>query len=139
MGERMIQQMHKTLSLTAETGRLAEIREQVDALLRDAGVPDKQRKLLVLAVDEALSAIIAYNIEKGYNEEVSLAIDVDRVRFKATISDSKVLFGNGLSAQDIARERKHQLSLFMLCKVLDEISYSYKRGFENQLTLIKFL
>lgn len=139
MGERMIQQMHKTLSVTAETCRLAEIREQVDGLLRDAGVPDRPRKLLVLAVDEALSTIVAYNIEKGYNEEVSLSVDVDSVRFKVTINDSKVLFGNGLSAEDIARERKHQLSLFMLCKILDEISYSYKRGFENQLILIKFL
>lgn len=139
MGEAMIQQMYKTLSVRAETGRLAEIREQVDGLLRDAGVVEGPRKLLVLAVDEALSAILAYNIEKGYNQEVLVSIDVDPVRFKATISDSKLLFGNGLSAEDIARERKHQLSLFLLCRILDEVTYTYKRGFENQLVLVKFL
>ena len=35
--------------------------------------------------------------------------------------------------------RKHELGVFLMRKLCDEVNYSFKKGFQNHLELLKFL
>lgn len=116
---------------------LAKIREELSDLLGPTTI--KGASTLVLAVDEALSSIMNYNHEKGFKQDVLLTISVDDVRFKATLIDPRTEFGLNSSYQSLHGDRKYKISFYLICQVMDEVSYSYRRGFENRLELIKFL
>jgi anti-sigma regulatory factor (Ser/Thr protein kinase) len=116
---------------------LAKIREELGDLLRPTGI--KNASMLILAVDEALSSIMNYNHEKGFKQDVLLTVSVDDVRFKATLVDPRTEFGLNSSYQSLHGDRKYKISFYLICQVMDEVSYSYRRGFENRLELVKFL
>lgn len=118
---------------------LARVREELTALLRKGGVPDKTLANVVLAVDEALSSMMFYNREKGFDHDLSLSIDLNDVRFKATLTDPRTDFGGNPTYRQLHGDRKYKISFYVICKVMDEVSYSFKRGFENRLDLVKFL
>lgn len=139
-----IKAMQRTLEVATKTAILGEVRKQVDAILRDAAVDDRQRKLIVVAIDEALSPIVKYSEDKGYNQRVTLTLDVDDVRFKAAIDDPLNVFDiNNCSDDELAKrvaiERTYRIGFFLIRQVVDEVSYTYRKGFENRLELIKFL
>ena len=75
----------------------------------------------------------------------TLTIDIDDVRFKATLVDSLNVFElrGGLNdtqmAENLAREKTYTMGIFLIRQVMDEISYVYRKGFQNELELIKFL
>ena len=42
-------------------------------------------------------------------------------------------------AENLAREKSYTLGIFLIRQIMDEISYVYRKGFQNELELIKFL
>ena len=141
----MIKTVQKTLGVPAHPRHLSEVRKQVEETLAEAGVPRRTADQLVLAVDEAVSSIVHYAKFKKQDTEITLAMDVDDVRFKATIVDAMNVFTEDGSLSDTARrevlekERAYGLGIFLMRRVLDEILYTYRKGFENELVLIRFL
>ena len=114
-------------------------------MLRDVAVPKREKDLIILAVDEAVSSIVRYARWKGVESQVTLTVDIDDVRFKAVLIDSANVFdlGGGLTdaqlAERVAKEKAHTMGVFLMRQILDEITYVYKKGFQNELELIKFL
>ena len=39
----------------------------------------------------------------------------------------------------LENERKHQMGIFLMREVMDEVNYTYRKGFQNELTLVKFV
>ncbi len=142
MTKKLIQ---KTITMPCRTEFLHEGRTLVKATLAEAGLPEREKDLLVLAVDEAVSSLVQYAQHKGYAHEVSLTVDIDDVRFKATLVDSLNVFeldGDLTPAQmeeSLAGDRPFTLGIFLIRRIMDEISYVYRKGFQNELELIKFL
>ena len=141
----MTRTIHRTISMPCQTGFLQEVRSLIKRSLADAGVSGKKADWIILAVDEAVSSIVRYANYKGYDHDVSLDVDVDDVRFKAVVHDSLNVFdlNGGLTGdaltERVARERSFTLGIFLIRQIMDEISYSYKKGFENTLEMICFL
>jgi anti-sigma regulatory factor (Ser/Thr protein kinase) len=42
-------------------------------------------------------------------------------------------------AENLAREKTYTMGIFLIRQIMDEISYTYRKGFQNELELIKFL
>jgi len=141
----MIKTVQKTVAVPAHPRHLSEVRRLVEQTLQEAGVPRRTADLLVLAVDEAVSSIVHYARFKKQETEITLSVDVDDVRFKATIVDAMNVFTYEAGPTDTARraviekERAHGLGIFLMRSIMDEILYTYRKGFENELVLIRFL
>jgi serine/threonine-protein kinase RsbW len=141
----MIKTVQKTVGVPAHPRHLSEARRIVEQTLEEAGVPKRTADLLVLAVDEAVSSIINYAKFKNQDTEITLTVDVDDVRFKATIVDAMNVFTfeGGLTDtgrhEALEKERPYGLGVFLMRRIMDEIHYTYRKGFENELVLIRFL
>jgi len=143
----MTRTIQKTISMPAHPRFLNEVRTLLNDALGEANVPKHDRDLIVLAVDEAVSSVVKYAKFKGYENEISLTIDINDVRFKATLVDSLNVydfsFNHGQTEAQVAerleKERSYTMGIFLIRQIMDEITYTYKKGFQNELELIKFL
>jgi anti-sigma regulatory factor (Ser/Thr protein kinase) len=121
------------------------VRTLLAETLEDVPVSKREKDLLILAVDEAVSSVVRYARFKGFDNQVTLSIDIDDVRFKAVLQDSLNVFelGGGLNerqmAERIAKEKSYTMGIFLMRQIMDEVSYVYRKGFQNDLELIKFL
>jgi len=141
----MTKLIQKSISKPCHPKFLNEVRGLLGEALAEVAISRRDKDLLILAVDEAVSSIVQYARFKGYQSQVSLAVDIDDVRFKATLVDSLNVFElrGGLNdsqiAENLAREKSYTMGIFLIRQIMDEISYVYRKGFQNELELIKFL
>ena len=141
----MAKLIQKTISKPCHPKFLNEVRALLSETLTAALIPQRDKDLIVLAVDEAVSSVVHYARFKGLQNEITVSVDIDDVRFKARIEDSLNVFdfAGGLSdtqlAERVAREKGYTMGIFLIRQIMDEISYVYRKGFQNELELIKFL
>lgn len=118
-------------------------RKFVSSQLVESRFNDRDGSLLVLAVDEALSHIVSYTDELGSPHKIRLGVDVDETRFVARIQDSCTDFGDRLHVprdEDLrSAANKGQLGIYLIRQIMDEVKYTYRRGFENELVLLRFV
>lgn len=140
----MTKLIQKSISIPCHPKYLSDMRVKIQEILAEVNIADHEKGLIVLAIDEAASSIVQYAKDKAQNNEITLTLDVDDVRLKATVNDSLNVFdfngGNDVQIVDrINSERQYKLSIHLIRMVMDEMTYTYKKGFENQLEMIKFL
>lgn len=137
----MTKAIQKTISKPCHPRFLSEVRTLLDEILQDVKLSRHDKDLIILAVDEAASSMVQYARFKGLESQITLTVDIDDVRFKASLHDSLNVFefGGGTSAEGLAREKSYTMGIFLIRRIMDEISYVYKKGFQNDLELIKFL
>lgn len=137
--------IQKTITKPCHPRFLNEVRALLDETLTVTSLSSRDKNLIILAVDEAVSSLVQYARFKGYDHDVSLSIDIDDVRFKAVLIDSANVFemGAGISesqlAKRVAAEKRYTMGFFLIRQIMDEISYVYRKGFQNDLEMIKFL
>lgn len=136
--------LRQKIVVPATAKYLSGVRTIVYKLWRKQGLPQKDGRLVALAVDEALSAII--NHARGMKQpgNINIELHLDDVCFKALIQDNTRSFlFDCLTEQDkqkiLEREKQYQLGVFLISAIMDEISYRYHKGFQNELQLIRFI
>lgn len=139
-----VQAIQKELTIPCHPKHLAEVRDMVRQLCLARGLDEKASLQLSLAVDEAVTSMINHAHETNRSGELRVLVDLDETRFKAVIEDkSSVLLvdsaNEALYLAHLDRERRHQLSICLMRKIMDEVTYCYKKGFQNDLHLVKFL
>ena len=141
----MAKVIQKAITKPCHPRFLNEVRTLLDKTLAEAELSRREKDLIILAVDEAASAVVQYTRFKGFEHDVSLSIDIDDVRFKAVLVDSANVFDlvAGISdsqlAAHLALERRYTMGFFLIRQIMDEINYVYRRGFQNDIEMIKFL
>jgi anti-sigma regulatory factor (Ser/Thr protein kinase) len=141
----MTKLIQRTISKPCHPKFLNEVRGLLGETLAEVPVSRRDKDLIILAVDEAVSSIVQYARYKGHQSQVTLTVDIDDVRFKATVVDSLNVFElrGGMNdtqmAENLAREKSYTMGVFLIRQIMDEISYVYRKGFQNELELIKFL
>ena len=134
----------KEMTFACDPRHLAEFRTAVQTMWSDRGLPERDGRLVTLAVDEALASIIDHARGTNRQGDIRLSLDLDETRFRAVIEDftnhcdSSGMMESELRAH-LENERKHQMGIFLMREIMDEVNYTYRKGFQNELTLVKFV
>lgn len=140
----MIQTTRRELDVPLDTRSLAPLRDFVREVLSEGQLAAKVARLVVIAIDEACSSIILNAKEQGASGSLRLLIDIDPTRVKIRISDT----GNDYDVGDVTKEellkeftrsKKTELGTFLIRRVMDEFSYVFKKGFQSEIEMLKFL
>ncbi|MBI4617268.1 MAG: ATP-binding protein [Planctomycetes bacterium] len=140
----MVETVKREVEFLNESASLFEIRTFVKEVFETAEIGSELAKLVVLAVDEAVTSIVRYASEEHRQGFISIGIDIDDVRIRVAVNDSSNLFDPGVFTREELRNfiegrRNLEMGIFLIRQIMDEVQYVYRKGFENQLILIKFL
>lgn len=134
----------KNIILPSDTRKLASIRKVIQTMWTKHGLPAKTGYLISLAVDEALSSIMHHAQDMKQPGNISIELMLNDICFKAIIQDNtNSLDFSGLSYKDknnvLEKAKQHQLGIFLISNIMDEIIYHYHKGFQNELQLTRFI
>ncbi|RKY15237.1 MAG: hypothetical protein DRP82_02200 [Planctomycetota bacterium] len=134
---------HAAVAPRTEKG-LEELRLFSREALKDAALNDYDRGLVLLCIDEVLTAVIE-NAKRfaSDDEQLQLVIDIDEVRVRIMIEDSETRFDNRVDEQTFGSIRdddaRREIDVLFLTSVMDEVTYNYQKGLQNVLVMTKFL
>lgn len=140
----MIQTTRRELDVPLDSRSLAPLRTFVRDVLSEGQLQDKVARQVVIAIDEACSSIVLNAKDSGASGNLLLLIDIDPTRVKINITDT----GNDYDVGEVTREdllqeftrsRKNELGTFLIRRVVDEFTYIFKKGFQSEIEMIKFL
>jgi anti-sigma regulatory factor (Ser/Thr protein kinase) len=138
--------IQRTLSVPSDARYFEDVRQFAAEALAEAALPPRVRRPVASGIEELLRALVAYGEDAGYVSEITITLDIDDVRVKATVTDTAVGYeapapegGTRRGASRHARERRHRVPNFLLHQLFDEVAHQYRRGFENRWELLKFL
>ena len=148
----MIGTCERRITLAAREDSLDKFRDFVGACLDEAGMTadaaDEPRTSITQSLDKALTSIVVCAADairsRGNDYQLELSLDIDPTRLKAAIAEGWRDFSDdSISDDDLLAEarrmRGKEFSMRSLCATFDEISYAFKKGFQNELVLVKFL
>ncbi|MDP7035386.1 MAG: ATP-binding protein [Planctomycetota bacterium] len=136
---------HHEIALDGKnSASLREIREYVEKSLSE--IPSLEgltKRHIILAVDEAITSIFRNAVDYGDEETLSVFIEANDERISIQLDDSRCAFewpeDSPVNAEHFREQRNNDLGIYLIQRIMDEISYSYRTGHQNTLTLIKFL
>ena len=124
------------------TASLEQVRRFVLEFLRDSPFSERDHRVLVLAIDEAITSTILFSeaTARGGTTRVSLELTEDclRVRIEDTGVDTDPDTDERFE-EHLRRARQHDMGIFLLRQIMDEIQYIYRKGFQNDLELVRFI
>lgn len=128
----------KQLTVLKGTERLAEARRFMGGILEHSPFSPTDRRLVALAASEALERIVEHARDDGRakDEAIEMSVDLNDTRIEIVISDQR----NDFYREPVHPEQalKSELGLFLIRQIMDEVRYTYRRGFENALVMVKF-
>lgn len=139
----MSNELEREIELPIGPDSLLPMRSFLKRSLDESRVPDAEQRVVMAAIDEALSTAILGGKEDGRRGNVRVSIHINTTRFRLVLTDEsegaelKENPEEGIMQQ--ASRRRRELGISLLRRVMDEVRYIYRRGFENQLEMIKFL
>lgn len=138
--------IHRELVVPNDTQYLAKVREEVTRVVEQSAFPPRDRKLIILAVDEAVTNIIEHAYENDLEGEldIELILETDATRFEVIIRDSGKEFDPSKVdipdvREHIRKGSRHGLGVFLIRQIMDEINYNFVQGVRNELQMIKYV
>lgn len=122
-------------TIPARSEKLSDLRAKVRDAIAEAPLDEKTRRLIVLAVDEAVSDLLQ---PKG-DGELQLRLTLSDSSLHIVVRDTVTDFNDADIADDADPSRRCKLGLRLLRALMDEVCYQYTRGFRNELSMLKFL
>jgi serine/threonine-protein kinase RsbW len=138
--------IHRELVVPNDTQYLVTVREEVTKVVEESAFSERDRKLIIVAVDEAVTNIMehAYDNDLEGELDVELILEYDATRFEVVIRDSGKEFDpRTLTVPDVRKHvkqgSKHGLGIFLIRQIMDEINYNFVQGVRNELQMIKYV
>lgn len=139
----MAKLMQKVIMVPCKSNSSNGVKEALKEILSEANFPKTFKELLCFGILDAVRSMARYAADRSSQNEISVTFDMDEVRFKTTIVDTCNIYelkeGTSEIEKKISKERGHKLSIPFLRTIMDEVIYTYRKGFENELVLVKFL
>ncbi len=140
----MTEPVSRELKIPNETSRLAEVREAVREVVSESGFPEGELNRLTLAVDESVTNVMEHAYEDDLEGELFIEISLksSASEFVACICDRGKAFDPthvpdpNLSSH-VEEGRRHGLGIFLVRRIMDEVSYTSDPDGRNELKLTK--
>ncbi len=132
------------LHVPSSTENLAMIREFVNSIGAQAGLPPQEGDKLVLAVDEACANVIEHAYGEDLTKEVSVRAALDDSKIEITVIDTGASFDPAAIEQNdlrklVAKRRSGGLGMLLIKSFMDEVHYQRILGQKNELRMVKRL
>lgn len=135
--------IHEEAVVERSSDALNELRQFSRDVLERSKLDAYNRGLVLLAVDEILTATVEDARRSNNEEKIILTFDINEVRVRVIIEDSQTEFGNDLdeeSFQMLSRDAsRREIDVQFIVSVFDEVTYKFQKGIENRLILTKFI
>jgi len=135
--------IHEEVVVERSPDALNELRKFSREVLERSKLDAYNRGLVLLAIDEILTAIVEDARRCNDGEKMILAFDMNEVRVRVMIEDSQTEFGNDLdeeSFQMLSKDAsRREMDVQFIISVFDEVTYRFQKGIENRLILTKFI
>ena len=138
--------IHRELVVPNDTEYLVQVRQEVTKVVEQSAFSERDRKLIIVAVDEAVTNIMehAYDNDLEGELDIELILEADATRFEVIIRDSGKEFDpSAVNIPDITahvgKGQRHGLGIFLIRQIMDEINYNFVQGLRNELQMIKYV
>jgi anti-sigma regulatory factor (Ser/Thr protein kinase) len=138
--------IHRELVVPNDTQYLAQVRQEVTKVVEQSAFTERDRKLIIVAVDEAVTNIMehAYDNDLEGELDIELILEYDNTRFEVVIRDSGKEFDpRRLEVvnvpEHVRKGSRHGLGIFLIRQIMDEVNYNFIQGLRNELQMIKYV
>lgn len=126
----------------ASTEHLAMVRERVRKCVEQAGVPGKIASQVVLASDEAVTNVIRHSFNNDGVSELEVEISVGEGKIRLVVRDEAPPFDptqmpDPDMEEHVKAGKKGGLGIYLMRKIMDEMSHRVLNGGINELVLVK--
>jgi anti-sigma regulatory factor (Ser/Thr protein kinase) len=132
----------RDITVPNSTASLEQVRQFVSSFLAESSFGERDRRLLVLAIDETVTSNIRFSeaMDRRGDSTVSLDLTEDclRVRIVDTGQDRDPDSTEGFEAH-VRRTRQYEMGIFLVQQIMDEIHYIFRKGFQNEMELVRFV
>ena len=134
----------KKLTVKSSTDNLALIRDFTKSAAEECGFGPQEVGKITLAVDEACTNVIKHAYKYSPEGEIVLHIKFRQPKFVILIKDKGLHFDpNAVPEPNIKvyhkEKRSGGLGMYLMKKLMDEVSYENLKENLNQVTLVKYL
>ena len=140
----MTGQARREFKIPNETSHLATVREAVREVVAESSFPKGELNRLMLAVDESVTNIMEHAYENDLEGEMFIGITlsatgsefVARIRDWGSPFDPTQIPAPNLS-EHVKNGRRHGLGIFLVRRIMDEVTYTSSPDGCNELRLAK--
>ena len=136
-------ELQKEITLPVDSKSLLPMRAFLGRCMDEAEVAAKDRRPVMAAVDEVLNSTLIGGKEDGRRGNLRVIVEVNSTRLRLVVYDesegAEHRPGADEGVMQLASHARRDLGLGVLRRVMDEVRYNYRRGFQNELELVKFL
>ena len=126
------------IKLTGQKSDLENARNFVSLALKNSKFSARDKNLLTVAVEEAVTR--SFGTDKY---DVTVGVEVTDTLFNVesmdTNNDYQINFADVKNTKNDNMNSPEDMSLYFILQIMDEVKYVYRRGFDNILSLIKFV
>ena len=139
-----VKKFNKELKIVSATENLSLVRDFTKTAAEDSGFANDVVAKIVLAVDEACTNIIKHAYKYSVQGEIVITASLENSKFTITLTDSGAHFDSKTipepDLEKYAKERKvGGLGMFLMKKLMDEVTYHNLEGDSNQVTMVKYI
>jgi serine/threonine-protein kinase RsbW len=134
----------KRISVRSTTENLSRIRDFIRKYSGQAGFDEETSNKIILAADEACTNIIKHAYKFSEKGKININLSFSNKKLRLSITDDGIHFNSkSVPEPDLKKyyeERKvGGLGMYLMKKLMDEVSYSQPNSKRNKVTLIKYL
>lgn len=136
--------LDQQIVVNSSTDNLEKIREFTKDVSSKCGFGEDTIGKIILAVDEACTNIIKHAYKYSPDGTIKIAINFSEAKLTISISDDGEHFDPTLIPEPDLREYYKQkrvggLGMFLIKRLMDDVTYNTLSGNKNQVVLIKYL
>ena len=128
----------KTITVPCREHSIGEVGDLVRESLAEVDLSLERKDLIRQSIEETLGSLVRYSNYKGYRHNISVTADVDEGRFRVVFADSLKEFVCG-GDSELVGDTPYRMGMTTARRIMNEISYTYKKGARNELELVHSL
>ncbi len=136
--------INKELVVTSSTENLSHIRDFIKSAAEESGFSKEIVGKIVLATDEACTNVIKHAYKYSSKRSILISVKFETPKLIISVTDDGLYFDPDIIPDpDLIKFHKEKkiggLGMFLMKKLMDEVSYKNLANNKNQVLMVKYL